>query len=86
MYLEIYLNVIFCVKVYVLYFAIQNNLHPSETYAKKRDQAERWFNILMALLLLYLFHPMSKNPVFVNRETKIYMFIFAVLTLIHQPI
>lgn len=86
MLFELYLNAIFCVKIYVLYFAIQNNLNPSKTFAKKRDQADRLFMVMVSLLIIYLFHPMSKNPVYVDRETKIYLFVFSMMTLLHQSV
>jgi surface polysaccharide O-acyltransferase-like enzyme len=86
MFLEFYLNVIFCIKIYVLYFSLQDNLRGTKTYDMKKQQAESWFTILMALLIIYLFHPMSANPVYITREMKIYLFIFAILTLIHETI
>ena len=80
---ELYLYLVFIVKLSVLFFFIQNKFYPSNTAEKHLSFTEDVFNVLMSLLIIYLFHPFSANPIFVDRETKIFLFIFAALTLLH---
>ena len=80
---ELYLYLVFFVKLSFLLFFIQNKFYPTDTTEKHLLLTENIFNALMSLLIIYLFHPFSANPIFIDRETKIFLFIFATLTLLH---
>ena len=43
--------------------------------------AKNLFSVLICVLLLFLFHPFSKNPVLVWRDTKLFLFVFGVLSM-----
>jgi len=80
---ELYLYLIFVVKLSVLFFFIKNKFLPSDITEKHLLFTEDIFNALMSILIIYLFHPFSTNPIFIDRETKLFLFIFAILTLVH---
>ena len=80
---ELYLYLVFIVKLSVLFFFIQNRFFHTEETEKHLLFTENIFNALMSFLIIYLFIPFSSNPIFIDRETKLFLFIFALLTLLH---
>jgi hypothetical protein len=80
---EVYLSIIFIVKMLFLGFWIKNKLEPTELSKQGLYYSEKVFTTLMSLLIIYLFHPNTPNPTFVTRETKLFLFIFSILTMIH---
>jgi hypothetical protein len=80
---EVCLYIIFIVKLTVLFLFVRNRFYPTDNSAHRLQLAENTFNVLMSILILFLFHPFSENPVMVDRETKIFLSIFAILTLVH---
>jgi hypothetical protein len=80
---EVCLYIIFIVKLSVIFLFIRNKFYPTDTSEYRLQLAQKTFNVLMSILLLYLFHPFSKNPVMVDIETKLFLSIFAILTLVH---
>jgi hypothetical protein len=80
---EAYLYLIFIVKLFVLFLFLRNKFYPTDTSDYRLQFAEGTFNVLMSMLLLFLFHPFSQTSVMVDRETRIFLCIFAILTLIH---
>lgn len=83
MFYEIYLSTILIVKLAFLGFFIKNKFAPTTLSKNGLLYTENAFNLLMSLLIIYLFHPNTSNPIFVDRETKLFLFIFSILTLIH---
>lgn len=81
---ELYLYLLVFVKLSVIFFFIKNKIKPSDVTEKHFLFAEDIFNALMSLLMIYLFHPSSENPIFIDRETKLFLFTFAILTLVHS--
>lgn len=60
-------------------------MDPSKQSKEKLDYYEKIFSILMAFLMLYLFNPFRQHQV-VDRETKLFLCVFAILTLAHSTI
>ena len=79
-----YLYVLFFVKLMVLYLFLKKRVDPTPESEKRFDSVDKLFMILLAILILYLFHPYTTNPVCVDRETKIFLFIFGIMTLLHS--
>jgi uncharacterized protein YhhL (DUF1145 family) len=79
-----YLYVLFFVKLLVLYLFLKKRVDPSPESEKKFASVDKLFMILLAILILYLFHPYTKNPVCIDKETKLFLFIFGIMTLIHS--
>jgi len=79
-----YLYVLFFVKLLVLYLFLKKRIDPTTESEKRFASVDKLFMILLAILILYLFHPYTKNPVCVDRETKIFLFIFGIMTLLHS--
>ena len=71
---EVYLYIVFIVKLSVIFFFIQNKFFPTDTSDQHLLLTENIFTILMSFLIIYLFHPFSVNPIFIDRETKIFLF------------
>jgi len=78
-----YLYVLFVVKLLVLYYFLLKRRNPSPEHEKKFALIDKLFMILLTILMIYLFHPYTKNPVYVDRETKLFLFIFGVMSLVH---
>ena len=78
-----YLYVLLMVKLLVLYFFLKEKVNPSPENKNKLSLIDKVFYILLSLLMVYLFHPFTKNPICVDRETKLFLFIFAILTISH---
>jgi hypothetical protein len=80
---EVCLYIIFIVKLIVLFLFIRNRFYPTDTSTHRLLLAQNTFTVLMSLLIIYLFHPFSQNPIMIDRETKLFLSVFAILTLIH---
>ena len=79
-----YLYVLFFVKLLVIYFFLKKRVDPSPETEKRFSYTDKVFTFLLTLLILYLFHPYTNNPVCVDKETKLFLFIFGIMTLIHS--
>ena len=84
MWYEAYLYLLLVIKCFELFCIVWNRLKPSERSAKYLFQTNRLFTVLVTLLMLYLFHPFTRNPVNIDRETKLFLFAFACITLVHS--
>jgi hypothetical protein len=80
---ELYLYLLLALKILELYFWVWHLIDPNEAYTKALFYANRSFMFSLCILMLYLFHPYSFNPVRVDRETKLFLFAFAILTLLN---
>ena len=49
-----------------------------------KERVEFWFITCMALLMLYIFNPRSTNAIMIDNETKLLLFVFALLILITE--
>jgi hypothetical protein len=79
-----YLYVILLIKIATLLLFFKNFFNPSSVSEYYGSLSDKIFNILMALLMIYLFHPSYHHTKLVNRETKVFLFTFAIMTLIHM--
>jgi len=79
-----YLYVLLFVKLTFLYFFLKEKRNPSSENKKKLSLIDTSFMILLSILMIYLFHPFTKNPVCIDRETKLFLFTFAILTITHS--
>jgi hypothetical protein len=79
-----YLYVLLSIKLLFVYFFIRDKFDPSPKIKKRLSYIDKLFLFLLNVLILYLFHPFTKNPVSIDRETKIFLFTFGILTLIHS--
>ena len=79
---EVYLYILLLIKLFELCCIVWNRLNPSKQSAKYLYKTNRLFTVMVTLLMLYLFHPKSRNPVTIERETKLFLFTFACITLI----
>jgi hypothetical protein len=78
---EVYLYLLLALKILELYYWLWNFLEPSKASAEYLFQTNRAFTFFLIGLMLYLFHPYSPNPVRIDRETKLFLFAFAILSL-----
>ena len=81
---EVYLYLLLLIKLFELYCIVWNRLKPSTQSAEYLFQTNRVFTVSITLLMLYLFRPLTRNPVSIDRETKLFLFTFACITLVHS--
>lgn len=79
-----YLYVLFILKLFIVFLFIKNKVDPSPETEKRLSFMDKVFMILLSLLMIYIFHPYTKNPTMVDKETKLFLFTFAILTLSHS--
>ena len=82
---ELVLCCLLFIKVMVLFYWIKNKMNPSKQTKDHLDYYEKIFTVLMAFLMLYLFNPFRQHQV-TDRETKLFLCVFAILTLAHSTI
>ena len=82
---EFCLFVLLLIKMAVLFYWIKNKLEPSKESSENLMYYERIFTIIMAFLMLYLFNPFMQHHV-TDRETKLFLCVFAILTLAHSSL
>lgn len=68
----------------IIYLFIKNKVDPSPQTEKRISFMDKIFMILLSILMIYIFHPYTKNPTSVDKETKLFLFTFAILTLSHS--
>jgi surface polysaccharide O-acyltransferase-like enzyme len=79
-----YLYVLFILKISIIFLFIKNKVDPSPETQKRLSYMDKLFTILLTILMIYIFHPYTKNPTMVDKETKLFLFTFAILTLSHS--
>ena len=82
---EFVLFILLLIKMAVLFYWIKNKLEPSKKTQDHLNYYEKIFSILMAFLMLYLFNPFVQFHV-TDRETKLFLCVFAILTLAHSSL
>lgn len=78
-----YLYVILFVKIVFLTLFLKNKIHSTPESKKRLKQVDGIFMLLLCALMIYLFHPGYKGNVCIDQETKLFLFLFAILTSIH---
>ena len=81
--MEWYLYVILAVKILFLTLFLKNKMKPTPESEKRLKQVDAIFMLLLSALMIYLFHPGYKGTVCIERETKLFLFMFSILTIIH---
>jgi hypothetical protein len=79
---DIFLICLLLIKLIFVGGVIKNRIRPSEKTNQIVDITHNLFSGLMACLLIYLFHPRTTNPTIIDKETKLFLFAFGVLTLV----
>jgi len=82
--MEWYLYVILLVKIVFLALFLKNKIKPTPESKERLKKVDALFMILLCILMIYLFHPGYKGNVCIDRETKLFLFTFAILTIIHK--
>ena len=80
-YTLIILKLFFIVTLLLLKF--QND--PSDTLVIYNDISKNIVMGMLAILMIYLFHPKTYSPVQIGGETKLLMFLFGILALLDIP-
>jgi hypothetical protein len=75
-----FLMLLLCIKLIFVGAVVKTRIAPSDETTQVLHFTHYLFNGLMACLLIYLFRPRTANPVLVDRETKIFLFTFGILT------
>ena len=96
--MDYFIFFIFIIKLLFLYFAIgtqyyklkvkkepknKEYIQKQTTYLFWKERTEFIFIMLMSFLMLTLFNPRSLKPIFLDFETKLLLFIFAVIILLN---
>ena len=83
--MDLYDVFLICLLIVKLIFAgavIKNRISPSEKTKKIVEVTHKIFTGLMACLLIYLFNPRKSNSDVLDKETKLFLFMFGILTLV----
>lgn len=80
--LKIIFMALLLIHLYLNYKQKLSELDKKIIYWKER--VEFWFITCMALLMLYIFNPRSANSIMIDNETKLLLFVFALLILITE--
>ncbi len=80
----IYIYLLILLKIFyiVSLVLIRVEKSPNKNIVKLNKESKNLVLIMLALLMLYLFHPKRTSGVFVQGETKILLFIFGIFSLI----
>lgn len=79
-----FLFLIFISRLLVIYFNIELRFWKKNTSESNLIFWKNMSDFLIFILIIYLFHPFSKNPVNISREQKLYLFTFALLAVIND--
>ena len=83
MFYDSYLFLLLAIKIVFIVSVIQNRLAPSPVIQERVQTFDNLFKVGVALLSMYLFAPrVTPSPVMIDQKTKIYLFAFAVLTVV----
>ena len=78
---DMFLFVTLIIKIVYVVTALKNRLDPNDRNQYIMILAQNLFTMLICFLMLYLFHPYSVHPTEIWRDTKIFLFMYAILTL-----
>jgi hypothetical protein len=74
---------ILIVKLFVLFYVVRNKISSTEESIKRMNFFEHVFTVSMSLLMIYLFNPWSLHDK-IDKETRLFLMAFAILTLAHS--
>jgi hypothetical protein len=78
---DTFLFVTLIIKIVYVLSALKNRVDPNDRNQYIMILMQNIFTMLICFLMLYLFHPYSKHPTEIWRDTKIFLFMYAILTL-----
>jgi len=78
---DAFLFMLLIVKAIYVMSSLKNRRDPNDRNQYIMLLSKNLFSVLICVLLLFLFHPFSKNPVLVWRDTKLFLFVFGVLSM-----
>jgi hypothetical protein len=92
---DIYLLFIIVIKLFFLVFIIgsfyytyishsPNALQKSATFKFWKNRTEFIFSLSMSFLLLYLFYPWRTSNLVIDKETKILIYIYAIILILNS--
>lgn len=65
-----------------LYASVKGTKSQQERYENFQDKMEHLFIILMGILMVILFHPRNKGEVCISGHTKLFLYIFGILSIL----
>ena len=78
---DAFLFLLLLIKIVFVLSTLKNRVNANDRNQYIMILTKNMFTVGICLLLLYLFHPYTKNPALVWRDTKVFLFMFAILTL-----
>jgi len=89
MLFDTFLYVILTVKILFLismllsvYYSYKGKYSESKKYENYQDKMEHLFILLMGVLMIILFYPRHKGKVCVDGHTKLFLYIFGILSIL----
>jgi hypothetical protein len=83
-YYDAFLVLLIIIKIVLVVSAVLNRFHVYDGLTSRVLVVARTaFDVLMCLLLMFLFNPFYTKLHKINYETCVFIFVFAVLTLVH---
>jgi hypothetical protein len=79
---QTFLFVVLLSKLYFVYAVVTYRLEPTPANSEKVKFSDNVFKVLMSLLMIYLFRPNSASPVKIEGHTKLFLFVFGLLTIV----
>ena len=89
--LDFFVLLIFIVKIVFIFLSIisiyekvkgNTNTPIDKEILYWKDRIEFIFICMMSILIIYLFNPMNKTPVVLEKETKLLLFLFGIILLV----
>ena len=89
--LDIFVFFIFILKIIFIFLAIfhlydkvkgKTNTPIDKKVLFWKERVEFIFVCMMALLLIYLFNPINKTPIILDKETKLVLFLFGIILIV----
>ncbi len=86
-----YIQSIIAVKIIFIFFVVvqiyllvkgENDSEMDKKIKYWKTKVEFVFKLLMALLLIFLFNPRTDRSVFIDKETKILLFLFGIILIL----
>jgi len=83
LYLILFIKILFLISmiltVYASHFGSNDDV---EKYTAYQDKFEHLFIILMGILMIVIFYPHGKGPTCVDGHTKIFLYVFGILSVL----
>jgi hypothetical protein len=83
LYIILIVKILFLISMILsVYFSYKGLYGQSEKYEEYQDKMEHLFILLMGVLMLILFYPRNKGVICVSGHTKLFLFIFGILSIL----